>query len=46
MTQIRGFIGATRRPGQLGVHSLDEFVLVVPDMKRSPKRFTANLGLN
>jgi hypothetical protein len=33
MTQIRGFIGATRRPGELGIHSLDGFNLVVPDMK-------------
>jgi catechol 2,3-dioxygenase len=33
MTQIRSFVGATRRPGELGIHSLDEFNLVVPDMK-------------
>ena len=25
MTQIRGFVGPTRRPGELGVHSLDAF---------------------
>jgi catechol 2,3-dioxygenase-like lactoylglutathione lyase family enzyme len=44
MTQIRGFIGATRRPGQLGVHSLDEFTLVVPDMKLA-ETFYGEFGL-
>ena len=44
MTQIRGFIGATRRSGELGVHSLDEFNLVVPDMKLA-EMFYGEFGL-
>jgi hypothetical protein len=44
MTQIRGFIGATRRPGELGVHSLDEFNLVVPDIKLA-ETFYSEFGL-
>jgi catechol 2,3-dioxygenase-like lactoylglutathione lyase family enzyme len=32
MTQIGGFIGPTRRPGALGVHSLDLFNVAVPDL--------------
>ena len=45
MTQIRGFIGATRRPGELGVHSLDGFNLVVPDMKLA-ETFYGEFGLD
>ena len=44
MTQIRSFIGATRRPGELGVHSLDEFNLIVPDMKVA-ETFYGEFGL-
>lgn len=33
MTQIAGFVGPTRRPGELGVHSVDTFNLTVPDLK-------------
>ena len=44
MTQIRGFIGATRRPGELGIHSLDGFNLVVPDMKLA-ETFYGEFGL-
>ena len=32
MTQIGGFVPATRRPGVLGVHSLDHFSMTVPDL--------------
>ena len=32
MTEIRGYIKASRRPGELGVHSLDQFHFVVPDL--------------
>ena len=32
MTEIRGHIRPTRRPGELGVHSLDHFHFVVPDL--------------
>lgn len=45
MTQIRGFIGPTRRPGELGVHSLDSFNLVVPDMEVA-KTFYGEFGLD
>jgi hypothetical protein len=45
MTQIRGFIGATRRAGELGVHSLDGFNLVVPDMKIA-EIFYSEFGLD
>ena len=44
MTQIRGFIGATRRPEELGIHSLDGFNLVVPDMKLA-ETFYGEFGL-
>ncbi len=33
MTQITGFIQPARRPGELGVHSVDHFCLSVPDLK-------------
>jgi catechol 2,3-dioxygenase len=32
MTQIQGFIKPSRRPGELGIHSLDHFHFVVPDL--------------
>lgn len=35
MTQIRGHISPTRRPGELGVHSLDHFALSVPDLGKA-----------
>jgi hypothetical protein len=44
MTQIRDFIGPTRRPDLLGVHSLDSFNLVVPDMEVA-KTFYGEFGL-
>ena len=45
MTQIRGFIEATRRPGVLGVHSLDHFSLTVPDLDAA-KTFYESFGLD
>jgi hypothetical protein len=45
MTQIKSFMGATRRPGELGVHSLDAFNLVVPDMKQA-QAFYTSFGLD
>ena len=33
MTQIGGHIAATRRPGALGVHSLDLVDVAVPDLR-------------
>lgn len=35
MTQIGGHIGATRRPGALGVHSLDLVQVAVPDLREA-----------
>ena len=45
MTQIRGYIHATRRPGVLGVHSLDHFSLTVPDLDQA-KTFYETFGLD
>ena len=45
MTQITGFVGPTRRPGALGVHSVDAFNLVVPDLKAA-QDFYAAFGLD
>lgn len=33
MTQIGGYVGPARRQGELGVHSVDLFNVVVPDLK-------------
>jgi len=44
MTQIHGFIEPTRRPGALGVHSVDHFAFNVPDLKVAEHFFT-NFGL-
>ena len=33
MTAIRGKIGVTKRPGELGIHSADTFNLTVPDLR-------------
>ena len=45
MTQIGGFIEATRRPGVLGVHSLDHFSMTVPDLEKA-KTFYESFGLD
>ncbi len=45
MTQIRSLMGATRRPGELGVHSLDAFNLIVPDMQQA-ESFYSLFGLD
>jgi catechol 2,3-dioxygenase-like lactoylglutathione lyase family enzyme len=44
MTRIRSIVGATRRAGELGVHSLDSFNLAVPDLKVA-KAFYEEFGL-
>jgi catechol 2,3-dioxygenase-like lactoylglutathione lyase family enzyme len=41
MTQIGGFIRPTRRPGALGVHSLDLFNFAVPDLARAADFYRA-----
>src|SRR6266550_4944899 len=45
MTQIKSYIGPTRRPGELGVHSIDHFNLVVPSLKDA-ERFYLSFGLD
>ena len=45
MTAIRGYVSATSAQGALGVHSLDRFVLAVPDLKPA-QRFYADFGLD
>lgn len=44
MTEIHGFIKPTRRPGELGVHSLDRFHFVVPDLAVA-QNFYSEFGL-
>jgi catechol 2,3-dioxygenase len=44
MTANQGFVKPTRRPGQLGVHSLDHFHFVVPDLAAA-KTFYDEFGL-
>ncbi len=45
MTQIRGSVPATRRPGVLGVYSLDHFDMTVPDLDKA-KVFYETFGLD
>jgi len=45
MTSIRGFVPASRRPDVLGVHSMDNFSLVVPDLQQA-KDFYAAFGID
>ena len=45
MTQIRSFTPQPRRPGELGVHSVDHFNFTVPDLKTAEK-FYAGFGLD
>jgi predicted enzyme related to lactoylglutathione lyase len=44
MTAIRGYVPATNRSG-VGVHSLDHFVLTVPDLVPA-QRFYSDFGLD
>ena len=45
MTAITGFVEPVRRPGELGVHSLDHFSLQVPDLAKA-RHFYSNFGLD
>ncbi len=45
MTEILGFIKPTRRPGELGIHSLDKFHFVAPDLAVA-RNFYGEFGLN
>jgi catechol 2,3-dioxygenase-like lactoylglutathione lyase family enzyme len=45
MTAIRGYVAPTSEADALGVHSLDQFVLTVPDVAAA-EDFYGNFGLN
>ena len=45
MTAIQGFVSPSRRPGELGIHSLDRFHFTVPDLG-SAMRFYSEFGLD
>ncbi len=45
MTQIGHRIAASRRPGVLGVHSLDHFAVAIPDLKTA-RRYYGAFGLD
>ncbi len=45
MTQIRRLTGGTRRPGVLGVHSLDRFSMTVPNLEQA-RHFYQSFGLD
>ncbi len=45
MTQIRSLAPQPRRPGELGVHSVDHFNFVVPDLKQA-QAFYTGFGLD
>ena len=45
MTQIQGFIKPSRRPGELGIHSVDHFHFVVPDLAVA-EHFYTEFGLD
>jgi catechol 2,3-dioxygenase-like lactoylglutathione lyase family enzyme len=45
MTAIRGYVAPTEESGALGVHSLDQFVLAVPDASAA-EDFYGNFGLD
>ena len=45
MTAITGKIGVTKRQGELGVHSMDSFNMIVPDLTVAEK-FYSSFGLD
>ncbi len=45
MTAIQGFVKPSRRPGELGVHSLDHFHFNVPDLSVA-QNFYSEFGLD
>ena len=45
MTQIQRMAPQPRRPGELGVHSVDHFNFIVPDLKQA-QTFYADFGLD
>ena len=45
MTGIKGYVPPQKRPGELGVHSLDHFHIKVPDLEPA-KQFYGEFGLD
>lgn len=45
MTAIKGFVAPTRRPNELGVHSLDHYCITAPDLAEA-KAFYSAFGLD
>jgi hypothetical protein len=45
MTAIRGYIQPSRRPGELGIHSVDHFNFAVPDLAVA-QNFYGEFGLD
>ncbi|WP_346910132.1 VOC family protein [uncultured Roseibium sp.] len=45
MTAITGKIGITKRPGELGIHSMDAFNMIVPDLTEA-ETFYRTFGLD
>lgn len=45
MTAITGKVGVTKRPGELGIHSMDTFNMMVPDLKVA-EDFYRSFGLD
>lgn len=45
MTAIRGYVDPTATEAEFGIHSLDQFVLAVPDASKA-EDFYGNFGLN
>ena len=45
MTEIKGHIHPTRRPGELGIHSVDHFQFVAPDLTVA-QNFYSEFGLD
>lgn len=45
MTAITGKIGVTKRPGELGIHSMDSFNMTVPDLQVA-ETFYKSFGLD
>ena len=44
MTAIHGYIQPSRRPGELGIHSVDHFHFAVPDLSVA-QNFCDEFGL-
>ena len=45
MTAITGKVGVTKRPGELGIHSMDAFTMIVPSLQDA-ETFYRSFGLD